>query len=405
MSAIYATPRLDPADLLTFSPTALQSLLQLPPFGGEGGYNTEGDALPRVTQTADGVDLNIMWAEMQQALQQFNTHRLAIVDLLSYWHTNVADAVPQGMNEGSFEKASEYGEPEGYRPATKPVILGYTFEDYDKASRFTWKALREMDARQVRAVHNGVMNSDNRLVTGTILERLFSPAPETNDTGHPCYGLWSGDGLVPPDFLGNSFDGNHTHYVVSGSVDVDSGDLLDAIKHVREHGYGLIDSDQELIAFVNERESEVIQSFRANVENNNSQTSKWDFLPAVNQPSFILQSAGELVGDLPPGQVFGLPTVGKWGPLWIVESHFIPAGYFAVVATSGPGAATNAIGVREHTFQAYRGLRQIPGSVGTYPLTESFYTRGFGVGTRHRGAAVVYQLSAAGPYVTPDIPK
>jgi hypothetical protein len=53
-----------------------------------------------------------------------------------------------------------------------------------------------------------------------------------------------------------------------------------------------VDSNQEIIALVNERESEVIQSFRANVENNNSQISKWDFLPASNQPSFILQAAG-----------------------------------------------------------------------------------------------------------------
>jgi hypothetical protein len=128
-------------------------------------------------------------------------------------------------------------------------------------------------------------------------------------------------------------------------------------------------------------------------------------LPASNQPSFILQGAGELVGNLPPGEVFGLPTVGKWGPVWIVETHFVPSGYFAVVATSGPRSASNVVGVREHTNTTYRGLRQLPGNQQGYPLIESFYTRAFGVGTRHRGAAMVYQLKATGSYDTPEIPR
>lgn len=384
----------------------LQSILRLPPYGGEiGGYLTEGDALPRVTQTIDNVDLNSIWLEMQAALAEWNSHRSAIVDLLSYWHTSTAEAVSQGVNEQSFEEASEYGEPEGLRPPSEHVLLGFTFRDFDRAARFTWKALRDMDARQVRAVHDGALNSDNRLLTGTILQRLFSPTPEQNGQGNTCYGLWSADGMTPPPFLGRTFNGDHTHYRVTGGEDIDSGDLLEAVKNVREHGYGLVDSNQQLIALVNERESEVIQSFRANVENNNQQVSKWDFLPATNQPSFILQGAGELVGNLPPGEVFGLPTVGKWGPVWIVETQYVPAGYFAVVASSGPRSSTNPIGVREHTNATYRGLRQIPGSNATYPLTESFYTRAFGVGTRHRGAAAVYQLKVSGSYDVPEIPK
>lgn len=296
MSAL-TTPRINPVDL--------QSLLRLPPFGGEsGGYLTEGDVLPRVTQTVDGLDLNSIWLEMQTALAEWNSHRSAIVDLLSYWHTSTAEAVSQGVNEQSFEEASEFGEPEGLRPPSEHVLLGFTFRDFDRAARFTWKALRDMDSRQVRAVHDGALNSDNRLVTGTILQRLFLPMPEENGQGNTCYGLWSADGMTPPPFLGRAFDGDHTHYRVTGSEDIDSGDLLEAVKNIREHGYGLIDSNQQLIALVNERESDVIQSFRANVENNNDQTSKWDFLPATNQPSFILQGAGELVGNLPPGEVF-----------------------------------------------------------------------------------------------------
>jgi hypothetical protein len=54
-----------------------------------GGYNTEGDIVPRVTATADNVDLNVIWQEMAQALGEWNRHRTAIVDQLT------CDLLPQ----------------------------------------------------------------------------------------------------------------------------------------------------------------------------------------------------------------------------------------------------------------------------------------------------------------------
>ena len=186
--------------------------------------------------------------------------------------------------------------------------------------------------------------------------------------------------MVPPPFNGKTFDGTHTHYRVSGSVDVDSLDLEDAVKAIREHGYGLVDSTQKLIALVNESESEKIQGFRAGQENSTGIIAKWDFIPAANQPSFVLQGGGQLVGNQPPGEVFTLSSVGTYGPISIVESSYVPSGYLAVIASSGPGALTNVVGVRQHPNTTYQGLRQIPGAQPGYPLTESFYTRSFGTG-------------------------
>lgn len=393
MSAIYANPRPD-----------LSHLLRLVPFGAEGGYSTEGDIIPRVTQTADQVDLNAIWTEMQATLALWNSHRSAVVDVLSYWTTSTADALSQGVNESEFELASEYGEPTSLRPPTQHALLGYDFQDYDRAARFTWKFLRDADARQVQAVHDEALNSDNSLVTKTILRRLFSPAPATNPEGITCYGLWSADGMVPPPFNGLSFDpATHTHYRVTGSSTIDSGDVEEAIKELRSHGYGLVDSNQKLLLLVNETESELVQSWRAGAENANDQVAKWDFIPAVNQPTFVLQGGGQLVGTQPPGEVLGLASVGSYGPVSVIESSFVPTGYFALVATSGPGSATNIVGVRQHTNPTYQGLRMIPGVQPNYPLTDSFYTRSFGVGVRHRGAGICYQLAAPGQYETPEI--
>jgi len=92
------------------------------------------------------------------------------------------------------------------------------------------------------------------------------------------------------------------------------------------------------------------------VENSNDAVARYDFLPAQTGPRFIL-SGTTLVGDLPPGQVFG-PCVGSYGPVAAVcESQFIPPGYVVVVASGGPGSALNPVGVRQHTNLPYQGLK------------------------------------------------
>ncbi len=39
----------------------------------------------------------------------------------------------------------------------------------------TWQFLRDADARQINANMNLALEADNRLVTGTVLNRLFDP--------------------------------------------------------------------------------------------------------------------------------------------------------------------------------------------------------------------------------------
>src|SRR5271166_6148554 len=75
-----------------------------------------------------------------------------------------------------------------------------------------------------------------------------------------------------------------------------------------------------------------------------------------------------------------MPVVGSFGPLFILESWFVPEKHVLTFATSGPGSTTNPVGVREHTNAAYRGMRIIPGRDQRYPLIESYYQRSFGTG-------------------------
>lgn len=142
------------------NPIALQSLLDFPPFGAEGGYATGGDVL--VNTTADGVDLNVIWAEVAAVIKAWNAERSALTNLLTFNTTDTASAIPQSRSSDSFEFASELGIPEAMRPPSDPHLMGYRFDDYDKASRWTWKFLRDSTAEQVRAIANYALDADNK---------------------------------------------------------------------------------------------------------------------------------------------------------------------------------------------------------------------------------------------------
>lgn len=386
----HTEPRFNPSNPLTLLPFGAESL----------GYSDEGSVLVNVTN--DGVDLNLIWSEMQAALTTWNAERGAIVDLLSYATTNTADAVPQATTDESFELASEYGEPQSLRVPTSHLLLGYTFEDYDKASRFTWKFLRDATAEQIRSVANLALAADQKLTQGTVLERLFDPTPDSNEWNHTCYSLYNGDSMVPPAYLGKFFQTAHQHYLVSGNATLDSGDLEDAAKSVREHGYGS-DSNSRILAFVNPAQAEVISTFKAGIENNNDAIAHYDYIPSAGAPAYLI--AQNLVGAVAPAQFNNLKVEGSYGDIWIVKSDFVPENYLVVAATYGPNSPNNVIGVRSHVNPAYQGLRQIAGFRPNYPLQDSFFQRSFGVGVRHRGAAAVTQIKASGEYEVPSIAK
>ncbi|MGD9621215.1 MAG: hypothetical protein AB7G47_21280 [Mycolicibacterium sp.] len=357
------------------------------------GYQTAGDVL--VNQTADGIDLNTVFAEIQSALSIWNSERSTIAGLLSFKTTTMGDSIPQGTTD-SFEVASEFGVPHATSAPTA-LPLGYTFEDYDLRQAWTWKFARDATAAQLKALANTALDADNRLTTVSVLRRLFDPTQETNEVGVPCYGLWNNDGMVPPPALGKTFPGTTTHYLPTGSATLDSGDIEGLAKLVTDKNYGTTPGSKLLI-LANPTQGDLIQSWRAGEENANSQKSRWSFIPSAAAPPYLTQET--LVGERAPEKWNGVEVAGSLGPMWLIQSNFIPAGYVAVVASSGMNAAGNVIGFREHANAAYRGLRLIPGN-GPYPLVSSYLARGFGVGVRRRGAAAVAQCTTEGTYTAP----
>lgn len=362
------------------------------------GISTAGDVL--VSQSADGFDLNAIWANIQAALDVWNKERSSIANLLSYTTTNVADAIPQSLSSASFSEASEFGVPESVREPATALPLGYTYRDYDLAMRYSWKFLRDSTSEQIKSVFNRVLEADNKLVNGSVLKRLFDPTEELNEHGHKCYGLWCNDGITPPPYLGKTFASTTTHYLPSGAAQIDSQDIEVAISLVTDKGYGRSQGSQLLI-LANPTDGEYITTWKSGVASRSGgPLAKWDFIRSSTAPAYLTQET--IVGKVPPGDFNGLPVQGSYGPAWLIHSNYIPAGYVAVVASSGPNSQNNPVAIRVHPNTQYQGLRVIPGH-GPYPIQESFAARGFGVGVRHRGAAAVIQVTTDSTYTAPSI--
>lgn len=361
---------------------------------GTGGFNQESDL---ITQTVDGFDLNDLWREYQTSMQLQNEERQTLVDFLSFTVTNPQERVPQ-LSTGEFERASEYGEPRGIRPRVAQFTMGYDFEWYDIAARFTWKFLANAPRDQVDAINQMVIEADNRNVFTKVMSALFTPTNRLADIEGqqdvPVYALYNGDGTVPPKYKSYQFDGTHSHYLTSGAVTLDSADVDDLENHLSHHGYNATNG-MRLVLLVNSREAKVIRRFRTMLGDTN------DFIPAAGSPAQILQTNETIIGAQVSAQLAGMNCIGSYGNILVVEEDLITPGYLALVATGGRANLNNPVGIREHANTSLRGLKLLKGPSADYPLVDSFYNRGFGTGVRHRGGSVIMQVTANATYTAP----
>lgn len=367
-----------------------------------GGYQTEGDA---VHVLADGTDPNALWAEFQATLEIFNLRRQSIVNVLTFPVANLIETVPT-VGSVDFERATEFGVPKAVAIEQDFFQMGYDFQDYDLATRYTWKYLRDADIRQVQALHNAILEADNRLIFKKVMEALFDNRNRTADIrnqNYNVYALYNADGTVPPSYKNNTFQGDHSHYLVSGAAAIDSQDLESAVTHIAHHGYGQ-EQGTQFVHVMNSAQTAVVRTFRQGVTINGV-VCNYDFIPASNQPALFIPNAEGLLGSQPPTSWQGLPVIGSYGNALIVEEDYIPANYVLTLGSGGSGNLQNPVGLREHANPAYRGLRLLPGNQQRYPLVDSYYARAFGTGIRQRGGSVITEIrntaTDAGPYRIP----
>jgi hypothetical protein len=357
-----------------------------PISGAEGrrGYNTAGDILPT---TLDGQPLDVLWSEFQTVLDLVNEQRTAVTNLLAFRTTRPSDSVAQVVGDDDFELASEFGEPKGLAGNPNILTTAYKFNDYDAATRFTFRYLRDATAEEIQEKHARALAADNKLTTNAILGRILDPTEDVNEDGQKVYGLYNGDSMVPPRHAFETHEAGHTHYLTTAGTALDGGDLDDMANHITHHGYG-VGNGSRLVLLCNPAEMEAIASFRAGVAN-----AKYDFIPSSSAPAYL--TAETLVGERPPGSFEGLEVAGGYGRVWVAPTAYMPPGYLVMVATGGANSSLNPLGFREHPNAVHQGLRLLPGNQQNYPLIDSYCTRAFGVGVRHRGAAVVMQVTDA----------
>lgn len=202
--------------------------------------------------------------------------------------------------------------------------------------------------------------------------------------------------------MGKTFASDHLHYLTTTTTTLDSLHVEAAINHVKEHGYGVASGRFVLLMNPADAQTSMITSWRAGVEYRTSGPKpKYDFIVSSNAPARLTNERVE--GAAPPPDYAGQPVTGSYGGALLIESYFVPAGYVIVAATGGADSDNNVVGFREHEKSQYRGLRVIEGSANSYPIVEHFYTRAFGTGVRHRGAAVAVQITTNASYTPPVI--
>lgn len=367
-----------------------------------GGIHAVGDVL---TKTRDGQDLNALWNQYQELLNNWNATRQPLIDLLTFSvGDQVIDDVAQGVEE-DFEEASEFGQPKAIRPNITIQQRAYDFKWYDVATRFTFQFLADASASQIDMAQSQVLEADNRLIFKKVMKRLFNNVNNLTTINNVAYNakpLYNADGEFIPDYAGVSFNAaTHTHYVTSGAASIDSGDVEALVALMEEHGYKR-STGYQIVVLINPAQAPAVRSWRANATNANAAVAQFDFVPprGVN---IILPSTVSLFGDQPAQTFAGFDVVGAYGPYLIIMDANVPAGYMFGFATQGSATSTNLVGVREHAQQSLRGLVLRGGDRNNYPIINSTFIHGFGTGIRTRGAGAVMQITASGTYTIPTL--
>lgn len=384
-------------------------------MGGAAGFNAEAD-IPATT--ADGIQINQLWADYQQVLQLYRDWRDPLVSLLTFNTTQAFEQIGASGSQSSFEEASEYGEPVGIRVQAVPYIRGYEHKWYDLAARYTWRFLLKATQAQLDAIQNVALEADSRLMFDRVFRTVFNSTNKVNAEGQTVHKFWNGvdTGEAPPTYKNTTFTNTHNHYLASnialvipkGTAAGPTTGVEDMYEQLRHHGYSL-DNGYRVILLANSLQTSVIRTWRAGVTPAGAPApATYDFIPAVGQPGLLIGpdvTAPSLgIRQVSANAVPGLNTIGSYGNILIVEDDLVPAtsataGYLFMFATGGTDSLSNPIAIRSDP--RLQGMQLVKGRTPDYPLIDSFYTHGLGAGVRNKGSGVVMQIVASTTYTAP----
>lgn len=355
---------------------------------GEAGYLARTDAIETGAGgavTIDGQPLDEIWTDLRVRLALFNQNANRMVSLLTFPVTRAQDRVAVPWTP-EFEKATEFGRPGKTRFTT--IYRGFPLAHYDLGYGFTQEFIDDARANEISAVQVQSESAWWALQMRTAMTALFDNTPDASDEGVTVKALYNADGEDPPNYRRFTHSGSHTHYLTSASLDLTAVQTMET--HLIHHGYGddsMGGAGGKIFLHVN----------RANLPTVRGLTG---YVPAVSAsiPTIV---DGQVIGAQRTGE-FGLSPEGYLGKFIVIENNEVPAGYLMALVSGGLFSNQNPVGMRQHENPSARGLRLIEGNNSRYPLIDSVYDGYVGAGVRHRGAAVITQITG-GSYTVPTL--
>lgn len=358
---------------------------------GEAGYLARTDAIEGVAggdaRTIDGQPFAEIWDDLQRRLMVFNRNANRMVALLTFPVERAQDRVAVPWTP-DFEEATEFGRPGKVR--FQHIFRGFPLKHFDLGYGFTQEFLDDARAFEIQNTRTTAESGWWALQMRVALTAIFNSDPDASDEGVTVLPLYNGDGEDPPNYRRFTHDGNHTHYLTSAGASLAAADLETIETHLIHHGYGddsLGGAGGTIIVHANRAQIPAIRGIDG-------------FVPAVSATRPVIVD-GQVIGEQRTG-AFGLEPEGYYDKLVFVENNEIPAGYLLATVVGGLFSSQNPVGMRRHENPSARGLRLIEGGNSRYPLIDSVYDGYVGAGVRHRGAAVVLQITD-GSYEVPTL--
>lgn len=312
--------------------------------------------------TTDNVDSRTLYKLYLKAVEEYNKKKTPI-SKFSFQTTKDTLSVYQRSME--FAREGEGMTPEMQRTLKAERTVG--LDDWSLGHGFTRKAIMDSEVSEVDEAHREALRADQRL-----LEKLFFKGAMTSGTS----GFWcpDTDGIVPPDFKGNTFESTILSSLYVGGKDLTvagtmSLELLTEMKRrIRSHGYL-----GDLALFINSAQVKDIEVVRG-----------------FNGYGVVLQVLDD-ISKL--GVTDGLTLEG----FKIITDDWVPTGYMLGMVFG----EVKPMLMREPTNAKARGLKLYKGPYTDYPLVEAYYERRTNLMVAHRGAGIAVQLAENG-YANPD---
>mgnify|MGYP000688716211 CR=1 FL=1 len=308
---------------------------------------------------------------------EFLAHDQLMMDMFNQYATPTtareeADGLGQIL-DGEFEEADEFS-----RVRTQKITggqkLGFPLRKFQFANGWTLEYLERATVAHLAVQALNVQQADVRNKMTYMKKALFSPTnytfrdsnvTEVVDIGVKA--LLNGDGSIPPNGPnGETFNGNHTHYVGATTLTTAALDAL--ILNVTEHT-----SNANVQIHINQAQEAGIRGLTGFIAAWDARIAVANTVTMTNQRLDNSNTQKRFIGFYNGAEVFVKP--------WVYAS------YIVAIDVNAP---TRVLRMRNPVENA-SGLH-LAGRVSPFPLQSEYFQSFFGFGVKNRGAAAILYI-------------